>query len=83
MLLNYDCDRQQFDVDFGRDVQPVTVQVFDVHHRPLEAWDLHVGAALDLCGRMVTLKTCNLETQEWLCRTARRLRRTFDRLWVL
>eukprot|EP00877_Chromochloris_zofingiensis_P012667 jgi/Chrzof1/7654/Cz02g31220.t1 len=46
--------------------EEVTVKVKGPTGDPIEHWDLHVGAQLDILGKMVVLKKANLSTQQWL-----------------
>eukprot|EP00227_Mantoniella_beaufortii_P020357 CAMPEP_0197582480 /NCGR_PEP_ID=MMETSP1326-20131121/5686_1 /TAXON_ID=1155430 /ORGANISM="Genus nov. species nov., Strain RCC2288" /LENGTH=371 /DNA_ID=CAMNT_0043146565 /DNA_START=265 /DNA_END=1376 /DNA_ORIENTATION=- len=55
---------------------PMETTVLDRAGRPLEQWDLHVGAELKILGRTVTLRKCSGETMRWLDYQARRLLRT-------
>ena len=56
-------------IDYDTRTQAVTVETDGIVVRqqvqtrlgaPLEPWDLHVGAVLDILGRRVTLNSCNL-----------------------
>lgn len=64
--IDYDTRTQGVTVD----VDGVVVQL-QVQTRlgvPLEPWDMHVGAVLDVLGRKVTLANCNLAVRTTLPR---------------
>jgi hypothetical protein len=64
-----------------------TERVFTLSHlpalrsgRPLQGWDLHVGAKIDVLGRPTTLRQASLLTAQWLEAHRSRLRAVWQRL---
>lgn len=67
-------------IDYDTRSQAVTVEVDGIVAQqqvqtrlgvPLEPWDMHIGAVLDLLGRKVTLASCNLAVRTTLLLRAR------------
>ena len=48
--------------------------------QPVQCWDLHVGAKVNLLGKATTLNQCNGETLEWLEFHATQLKKLKERL---
>lgn len=63
----------QFHVQCDDSKMPLTVAINNKRGEPLEAWDLHVGAVVDILGRQTTLMAASLATIHWLDENARRL----------
>ena len=55
MDLLYSCETGQFQVILDRSDKVYTLSHIEGKHGPLESWDLHVGARLNVLGRMTTL----------------------------
>ena len=54
----------------------VSIDVSDVESKrrePIECWDLHIGATLDILGKNTTLQQGTFETIQWLDYKAARL----------
>ena len=69
-----------FEVVIDGDDKVFTVSHIIGRHGPLEAWDLHVGAELDVLGRKTTLMQGSLATTEWIEAQAKRLLKLKARL---
>jgi len=75
--LRFDINRQMFSVIINVDGEKTLVH--DLVSTgiksglPLECWDLHLGARINLLGRTVTLTQCSRPTMLWLEKNKRRL----------
>ena len=63
----------QFHVQVDDSKVPLTVAISDRRGRPLQAWDLHIGATIDILGRSTTLMAASMRTVQWIDGNARRL----------
>eukprot|EP00672_Neobodo_designis_P003580 CAMPEP_0174877646 /NCGR_PEP_ID=MMETSP1114-20130205/82260_1 /TAXON_ID=312471 /ORGANISM="Neobodo designis, Strain CCAP 1951/1" /LENGTH=179 /DNA_ID=CAMNT_0016113029 /DNA_START=48 /DNA_END=583 /DNA_ORIENTATION=+ len=63
----------QFHVQVDDSKVPLTVAISDRRGRPLQAWDLYVGATVDILGRSTTLMAASMRTVQWIDDNARRL----------
>lgn len=77
----------EFDVDTGAvrvamrgDDKTYSLSHVNGKDGPLECWDLHVGARIDVLGRATTLMQATAATQAWIDHHALRLRRLIARM---
>lgn len=85
--LTFDSKSQTFSVKLesgeqGRLMLDNLHNVTDVHGRPVDVWDLHVGMSLILLGRKVTLLKADAYTAAWIDMHAARLKKLKDELLV-
>jgi hypothetical protein len=73
MLLMFFPLENQFQVVLDDSKTPLSVKVADRHGETLRAWDLHVGAVVDILGRPTTLMSASLKTIQWLDNCVKRL----------
>ena len=73
MLILYFTALKQFQILADDSKVPLTIGVMDRTGESLRAWDLHVGATIDILGRPTTLMSCTLRTMRWLADNSRRL----------
>lgn len=71
-----------FEVKIDDSIVPLNIAVFDKEGRSLEAWDLFVGAVIDVLGKPTTLRKATLPTIDWLDKQARKIFREKLRLEV-
>eukprot|EP00163_Fabomonas_tropica_P010278 TRINITY_DN2037_c0_g1_i1.p1 TRINITY_DN2037_c0_g1~~TRINITY_DN2037_c0_g1_i1.p1 ORF type:complete len:211 (-),score=22.94 TRINITY_DN2037_c0_g1_i1:50-682(-) len=71
--IDFNTDEEVFDVTVGADKNPFTLVVVGRDGLPLQCWDLHINAILDIMGKPTTLKRCDPLTQKWLDTQARYL----------
>ena len=76
MTLAFSTAEASFQVLLDDGKVPLTIKVSDRSGETLRAWDLHVGAVIDVLGRPTTLMAASLRTIQWLDKNTRRL-------WVL
>eukprot|EP01012_Entosiphon_sulcatum_P003176 TRINITY_DN10910_c0_g1_i1.p1 TRINITY_DN10910_c0_g1~~TRINITY_DN10910_c0_g1_i1.p1 ORF type:complete len:181 (-),score=26.33 TRINITY_DN10910_c0_g1_i1:5-547(-) len=80
MLLLFYPANEIFEVLVDDSKVPLRVAVFNRDNQPLRAWDLYVGAVIDILGKPTTLMKCTHATCEWLDANAKRLWKR--RLWL-
>jgi hypothetical protein len=74
MLILFFPQVNQFQILLDDSKVPLTISVENPRTgEPMKAWDLHVGAVIDVLGRSTTLMTCSMSTMIWLDDQARRL----------
>ena len=73
MALAFSTAEASFQVLLDDGKVPLTIKVSDRSGETLRAWDLHVGAVIDVLGRPTTLMVASLRTIQWLDKNARRL----------
>lgn len=80
MLILFFPGEGQFQVTVDDSKTPLTVKVVTRYGEPLHAYDLHVGAVIDVLGRPTTLMSASLRVITWLERHTRRLWRRLQAL---
>jgi hypothetical protein len=75
MDLLFSCETGQFQVILDRSDKVYTLSHIEGKHGPLEAWDLHVGARINVLGRTTTLMQASGPTLDWLDYHCQRLQR--------
>ena len=65
MDLLFSCETGQFQVILDRSDKVYTLSHIEGKNGPLEAWDLYVGARINVLGRTTTLKQASGSTLEW------------------
>lgn len=73
MLILYFPAEAQFQVTVDDSKTPLSIKVVNRAGEPLHAYDLHVGAVIDVLGRPTTLMAASLRTVTWLEKHTRRL----------
>ena len=74
MLIHFFPLVNQFQVLVDDSKVPLTISVENPRTgESMKAWDLHVGAVIDVLGRPTTLMTASMKTMKWLDDSARRL----------
>jgi hypothetical protein len=73
MALEFHTSDASFHVLLDDGKVPLTIKVADRSGESLRAWDLHIGAVVDVLGRPTTLMAASLRTIQWLDRNTRRL----------
>lgn len=73
MLVLYFPAERQFQVTMDDSKTPLSLKVINRYGEPLHAYDLYVGAVLDILGRPTTLQSASLRTIQWLEGNTRRL----------
>eukprot|EP00755_Sulcionema_specki_P023063 Sspe_Gene.77971::Locus_48754_Transcript_1_1_Confidence_1.000_Length_712::g.77971::m.77971 len=73
MLILYYPPKEVFEVMVDDSIVPLKVAVFARNGKPLKAWDLHVGAVVDILGKPTTLMKAKYSTMQWLDTQAKRL----------
>ena len=75
MDLLFSCETGQFQVILDRSDKVYTLSHIEGKHGPLEAWDLFVGARVNVLGRTTTLMQASGPTLDWLDYHCQRLQR--------
>jgi Ca2+-binding EF-hand superfamily protein len=75
MDLLFSCETGQFQVILDRSDKVYTLSHIEGKHGPLEAWDLYVGARINVLGRMTTLMQASGPTLDWLDYHCKRLQK--------
>lgn len=75
MDLLFSCETGQFQVILDRSDKVYTLSHIEGKHGPLEAWDLFVGARVNVLGRTTTLMQASGLTLDWLDYHFKRLQR--------
>lgn len=73
MLILYFPTEAQFQVTVDDSKTPLSLKVVNRHGEPLHAYDLYVGAVIDVLGRPTTLMSASLRTITWLENHMKRL----------
>ena len=80
MTIKFDVQSKEFSLKVsGNDKEYRISHVVGVSG-PIDIWDLHVGAKLDLLGKATTLMQASLKTSAWNEEEGRRLMRLHDQL---
>ena len=69
--INFITAQEVFQVYVDDDVSPFSMVIVGRTGLPMTVWDLHVGAVLDVLGKVTTLKRAAMDTQTWLDGQAR------------
>jgi hypothetical protein len=80
MDLLFSCETGQFQVILDRSDKVYTLSHIEGKHGPLEAWDLYVGARINVLGRMTTLMQASGPTLDWLDYHCKRLQKASSSL---
>ena len=80
MDLLFSCETGQFQVILDRSDKVYTLSHIEGKHGPLEAWDLFVGARVNVLGRTTTLMQASGPTLDWLDYHCQRLKRARNAL---
>jgi hypothetical protein len=80
MTVYYFVEEQLFQVHIDDTPDPFTVRIARPDGSSLEAWDLYVGARLDILGRPTTLMKASCETYTWLDKQAQLMLKQIKRL---
>ena len=80
MDLLFSCETGQFQVILDRSDKVYTLSHIEGKHGPLEAWDLYVGARINVLGRMTTLMQASGPTLDWLDYHSKRLQKASSSL---
>ena len=80
MDLLFSCETGQFQVILDRSDKVYTLSHIEGKHGPLEAWDLYVGARVNVLGRTTTLMQASGPTLDWLDYHCQRLKRARNAL---
>jgi hypothetical protein len=73
LLVIYFPAEMQFQVTVDDSKTPLSLKVVNRYGEPLHAYDLYVGAVIDVLGRPTTLMSASLRTISWLEKNTRRL----------
>ncbi|KAJ9467055.1 hypothetical protein DIPPA_00548 [Diplonema papillatum] len=73
MLILYHSASEVFEIMVDDSTVPMKVAMYNRKNEPLKAWDLHVGAVVDILGKATTLMKARQSTMGWLDSEARRL----------
>jgi len=80
MVIHYFPEEQLFQVHIDDTIEPFTLAVTRPDGTSLQAWDLHVGARLDILGRPTTLMKASCETTIWIDKQAKNMLKTIKTL---
>merc|ERR1711959_827667 len=69
-----------FHIVVQKDIAFDLPDIVGIGGKPLECWDLYVGAKLNILGKPTILKQADCMTGEWIEHQARRLRKERDDL---
>ena len=78
--ITFDTHSSTFGVTIDEDKHPFTFIAMGKNGEPVNVWDLHVGAIIDVLGRPTTLKSAGSRTVAWLDAQARKLHRVVNGL---
>lgn len=73
VTLEYDLVNKTFRIILEENVSIDVSDVESKRREPIECWDLHIGATLDILGKNTTLQQGTFETIQWLDYKAARL----------
>lgn len=71
---------QVFQVYVDDDLSPFSLVIVGRTGLPLQVWDLHVGAVINVLGKVTTLKRAAVDTQLWLDAQARFMNAHIERM---
>ena len=75
MEVHFHSDSGNFQVLLDGSDKIYTLSHINGPRGPLQCWDLHVGAKVNILGRSTTLMQANLETTKWIEFHRKRLRK--------
>ncbi len=73
VTLEYDLSTKNFRIILEENVAVDLSDVQSKRKKPIECWDLYIGATLDILGKNTTLQQGTFETIQWLNHKAARL----------
>ena len=73
MIVLYYTDKEMFEIIVDDSIVPLSVLVVNRNDQPLQVWDLHVGAVVDILGKPTSLMKASVNTVNWLDKQALKL----------